>query len=180
MIPLARANPLPAALLVAACAAALFPFAAAMIGQARAQAARAAEEQTYTLGSLVIAAPWARATPAGASVGGAYLKITNRGTTPDRLIGGSLPTAAAVEVHEVTLAGGVAKMRRLADGLEIKAGETVELKPGGYHIMFVGLKAPLRQGESITGTLQFAKAGTIEVAYRIAPIGAMPSGHMHH
>jgi copper(I)-binding protein len=177
MVALARAQPLPAAVFFAACAAALLAFAAAMIGQARAQAE---EGRTYTLGALVITAPWARATPAGASVGGAYLKITNRGTTPDRLIGGSLPTAAALEVHEVTLTGGVAKMRRLADGLEIKPGETVELKPGGYHIMFVGLKEPLRQGESITGTLQFAKAGSVEVAYRIAPIGAPASEHMHH
>lgn len=177
MAPLRRAKPFPTALLLAACAAvALLPPGSASIGQALAQAAA---EPSYTVGSLVIEAPWARATPAGASVGGAYLKITNRGTTPDRLIGGSLPTAAAVEVHEVTFAQGVARMRRLANGLEIKPGESVELKPGAYHIMFVGLKEPLKQGKSITGTLQFAKAGTVEVAFKIAPIGAMSSDHMH-
>jgi copper(I)-binding protein len=135
---------------------------------------------TYKLGSLVIEAPWARATPGGAQVGGGYLKITNTGQEPDRLIGGSLPSASAVEVHEMSMADGVMKMRRLSDGLEIKPGQTVELKPGGYHLMFMGLREPLKQGQSIKGTLMFAKAGSIDVEYRVAPIGAQSGGDQKH
>jgi copper(I)-binding protein len=129
-------------------------------------------DKTYKLGALVIEAPWTRATPGGAKVGGAYLKITNTGTEPDRLIGGTLPVAAEVEVHEMSMTDGVMKMRKLDKGLEIKPGETVELKPGGFHIMFTGLKSGLKQGEPIKGTLQFEKSGSVEVEYRVAPIGA--------
>jgi copper(I)-binding protein len=64
------------------------------------------------------------------------------------------------------------KMRKLEAGLEIKPGQTVELKPGGYHLMFTGLSQALQQGQSVKGTLQFEKAGSIEVEYRVEPIGA--------
>ena len=139
--------------------------------------------QTFKVGTLVIEAPWARATPGGAQVGGGYMKITNTGKEADRLVGGSLPIAGEVEVHEMTMAGDVMKMRRLPDGLEIKPGATVELKPGGNHLMFTGLRGALKAGQAIKGTLVFQKAGTVEVEYRVAPIGA-PSrgggGHSHH
>jgi hypothetical protein len=135
---------------------------------------------TYKVGSLVIEAPWARATPAGAKVAGGYLKITNKGQQPDRLVGGSLPVAAAVEVHEMKMAEGVMKMRRLEKGLEIKPGQTVELKPGSYHLMFMGLREGLKDKQTIKGTLVFEKAGSVEVEYRVAPIGAKSGGHMGH
>lgn len=132
----------------------------------------AAADKTFKVGQLVIEAPWARATPGGAQVGGAYLKITNTGAETDRLIGGSLPIAAAVEVHEMSMTDGVMRMRKLDKGLEIKPGQTVELKPGGYHLMFTGLREGLKQGQPVKGTLQFEKAGSVEVEYRVAPIGA--------
>jgi copper(I)-binding protein len=77
------------------------------------------------------------------------------------------------------------KMRPLSNGLEIKPGETVELKPGGYHLMFVGLKAPFEKGKRVKGTLRFEKAGTVDVEYAVTAIGATPSGghdmnHMNH
>jgi copper(I)-binding protein len=137
-----------------------------------ASAVETAADKTYKVGSLVIEAPWTRATPGGAQVGGAYLKITNAGAGADRLIGGSLPIATAVEVHEMSMTDGVMKMRKLEKGLEIKPGQTVELKPGGYHIMFLGLREGLKQGQPVKGTLVFEKAGTVEVEYRVAPIGA--------
>jgi copper(I)-binding protein len=133
-------------------------------------------DKTFKVGALVIEAPWARATPGGAQVGGAYLKITNTGAEPDRLIGGSLPIAAAVEVHQMSMADGVMKMRKLEKGLEIKPGQTVELKPGGYHLMFTGLREGLKPGQPVKGTLQFEKAGSIEVEYRVEPIGAQSTG----
>jgi copper(I)-binding protein len=141
--------------------------------------------QSYKLGQLVIEAPWARATPAGAQVGGGYLKITNTGKEADRLIGGTLPVATSVEVHQMSMSDGVMKMRKMEQGLEIKPGQTVELRPGNYHLMFLGLREGLKQGQTIKGTLQFEKAGSIEVEFHVAPIGAKGAGtggqtsHMH-
>lgn len=139
---------------------------------AAATLAQTAADTVYKLGPLVIEAPWTRATPGGAQVGGAYLKITNTGAEADRLVGGSLPIATAVEVHEMSMTDGVMKMRKLERGLEIKPGQTVELKPGGYHLMFTGLRQALQQGRPVKGTLQFEKAGSVEVEYRVEPIGA--------
>jgi periplasmic copper chaperone A len=128
--------------------------------------------ETFKAGAIQIEQPWARATPKGATIGAGYMKITNTGTEPDRLVGGSVPFAQRVEVHSMTMEQGVMKMREIKDGLEIKPGETVELKPSGYHMMFVGLKEPLKQGEDVTVTLKFAKAGTVEVKYSVEAVGA--------
>src|SRR5687768_13006353 len=78
---------------------------------------------------LQVTGAWARATPKGAQVGGGYLKITNKGSAPDRLISGSSPVAGKFELHEMSMSGGIAKMRELTNGIEIKPGETIELKP---------------------------------------------------
>ena len=142
--------------------------------------AKVASTQTYKVGALVIEAPWARATPHGARVGGAYMKITNTGLDADRLIGGTVPLAQDVEVHEMTMTDNIMKMRRLDKGLEIKPGETVELKPGSYHVMLVGLRQALVQGDVVKGTLVFEKAGTVQIEYRVAPLGAKAGGHTHH
>ncbi len=140
-----------------------------------------AKPASARLGALVIEAPWTRATPAGAKVGGGYMTITNTGTMPDRLIGGTFPLAGRFEVHEMAVTNGVMTMRELARGLEIAPGQTVELKPGGLHLMFLDLTAQLRQGQPIRGTLVFEKAGTVEIEYQVAPIGARaPAGaHAH-
>jgi periplasmic copper chaperone A len=140
--------------------------------------AAAAQTGSYRVGDLTIEAPWARATPAGAKVGGAYLKIINNGTQPDRLMGGSLTGASDVEVHEMSMSNGVMKMRHLKDGLEIKPGQTIELKPGSYHLMLMGLREGLKQGGNIKGSLIFQRAGTVDIEYAIAPIGAASGGHM--
>jgi len=132
---------------------------------------------SYKVGSLTITAPWARATPEGAPVAGGYLTITNNGSEPDRLVGGSLAAAARFEVHEMAIQNGVMRMRPVAGGLEIKPGETVELKPGGYHVMFMGLRQRLKAGETVTGTLEFARAGKVEISYAIRPMGGGHSGH---
>ena len=115
--------------------------------------------QTFKVGTLVIEAPWARATPGGAQVGGGYMKITNTGKDADRLIGGSLPIAGEVEVHEMAMTGNVMKMRRLADGLEIKPGESVELKPGGNHLMFMGLRERLESRAGDQGHARVPEGG---------------------
>lgn len=144
---------------------------------AAAKPAPAAGAPAVKAGALVIEAPWARATPGGAKIGGGYLKITNTGAEPDRLIGGSFPVAARFEVHEMARDGDVMRMRALPQGLEIKPGETVELKPGGLHIMFVELREPLKEGQTVRGTLNFEKAGQVPVAFSVRSIGATAPSH---
>ncbi|MDP2410650.1 MAG: copper chaperone PCu(A)C [Pseudolabrys sp.] len=134
----------------------------------------------YSIGGLKIDHPWARATPKGASVGGGYLKIANTGETSDRLVSGTSDVSQRFEIHEMSMDGGVMKMRALPKGLEIKPGHTLELKPGGYHVMFVGLNRPLEQGQRIKATLEFEKAGKVEVEFAVEAIGSQPSGHGAH
>jgi copper(I)-binding protein len=132
-----------------------------------------------TAGSLKISAPWARATPKGASVGGGYLSITNTGNEPDRLIGGSAAVSKRFEVHSMTMENGVMKMRPVSDGLEIKPGQTIDLKPGGYHVMFIDLNEPLKKGDRLKVTLEFARAGKVDVDFTVEGIGGMPMKHGH-
>jgi copper(I)-binding protein len=152
----------------------------ALLAAMLAFAATAASAHEYKAGLLQIQHPWSRATPKGATVAGGYMKIINTGTTPDRLIGGSTLAAPKFEIHEMSMDGGVMKMRMLPKGIEIKPGQTVELKPGGYHLMFVGITAPLQQGKPVKGTLEFEKAGKIEIEYTVEAIGGTPKGHGGH
>jgi copper(I)-binding protein len=152
-----------------------------LLATAFALAVSSASAHDYKAGSLEIKHPWARATPKGSEVAGGYLTIVNTGTTPDRLVGGSNAVARKFEIHEMSMDGNVMKMRPLVNGIEIKPGETVELKPGSYHLMFVGLKEPFEKGKPVKGTLQFEKAGTVEVEYTVEAVGASPSaGHGAH
>lgn len=139
-------------------------------------AAQAQDNPDYKLGSLQISQPWSRATPKGSSVGGAYLKITNNGTAPDRLVGGSSPIAGRFEIYEMSMDNGVMKMRPLKEGLEIKPGESVEFKPGSYHIMLLDLKQPIQKGKSVKGTLMFEKAGSVDVEYKVVGVGETLGG----
>jgi copper(I)-binding protein len=127
---------------------------------------------SYEAGSLRIGHPWARATPGGAKVGAGYLEITNTGTEPDRLVGGSFERAGRFEVHEMKVTDGTMTMRQLEGGLTIAPGETVKLAPGGVHIMFQDLKQGLKEKEKVKGTLVFEKAGTVEVDFAVAGIGS--------
>jgi copper(I)-binding protein len=140
-----------------------------------------AQAEDATVGALKISAPWARATPKGASIGGGYMTITNTGAAPDRLVGGSTDISKGLEIHEMSMDNGVMKMRLLPKGLEIKPGQSVTFKPGSYHIMFMGLKHQLVQGQHFKATLQFEKAGKIDVDFAIAGVGAQKpnssSGH---
>jgi periplasmic copper chaperone A len=132
----------------------------------------------YKAGSLDISNPWSRATPKGSSVAAGYMTIKNTGSTPDRLVEGSSDVASKFEVHEMKMENGVAKMRPVKGGLEIKPGETVELKPGSYHIMFVGLKKPLSAGDHVKATLVFEKAGSVSIDYDVRAMGSGSGGSM--
>ena len=135
----------------------------------------------YKIGALQIGQPWTRATPPTAPAGGGFLTVTNTGTTPDRLVSAKSPAAGSVQVHEMKMDGNVMRMREVDGGLAIAPGATVTLAPGGLHIMLMGLKAPLRQGEKVPLTLVFEKAGSIDVELDVMALGASPpSGHGSH
>jgi copper(I)-binding protein len=135
--------------------------------------------EEYSVGTIQIGNPWTRATPKGSTVAGAYMTIINKGSVPDRLLGGASAVADRFEVHSMVMDGGVAKMRPVDGGLEIKPGETVELKPGGLHVMLTGLKQPLDKGQKVKATLEFAKAGKVEVEYTVEALGAAAPAAMH-
>ena len=128
--------------------------------------------QSYKIGALQIDQPWARATAPSAPAGGGFLKITNSGTTPDRLVSANSPAADLVQVHEMKMDGNVMRMREVEKGLEIPPGGSVMLAPGGYHLMMMGLKGPLKQGTKVPVTLVFEKAGKIEIELSVAGLGA--------
>ncbi|HJE22800.1 MAG TPA: copper chaperone PCu(A)C [Methylorubrum populi] len=136
-----------------------------------------ADAHDYTAGPLKIGHPWSRATPGGAKVAGGYLTVTNTGTEPDRLTGGSLEAAGRGELHTMSMEGNVMKMAPLPNGLDIAPGKTVTLAPSGNHLMFLELKTPLKQGERVKGTLTFERAGTVPVEFAVESLAAKaPAG----
>lgn len=141
--------------------------------------AAAALAHDYTVGSLAVDHPWARATPHGAKVAGGFLTVVNNGTVDDRLVSVASAIAEHAEIHEMSMKDNVMTMRPLADGLAVPAGGEVALKPGGYHLMFVGLKRMLRQGESFAATLTFEKAGAVEVSFQVEAM-THGGGHGHN
>ena len=149
----------------------LLPIAGMIIAYCIAANAMATE---YKAGLITINAPWSRATPKSALMGIGYLAIRNNGTTPDRIIGGSVDVADRFELHVTIIENGIARMRELSE-IEIKSGETIEFKPGGSHAMFVDLRHPLSKGEHIKGTLIFEHAGTVQIEYSVEGIGEQSS-----
>ena len=135
----------------------------------------------YTVGDIQIVGPWARATPRGANVAAGYFKITNKGTVSDRLIGGSAKVASRFEVHSMVIEDGVAKMRPVEGGLEIKPRETVELMPGSLHVMLFGVTKGIQAGQRVSGTLVFERAGKVEIEFAVVPMGQSgPGQHSGH
>jgi copper(I)-binding protein len=117
---------------------------------------------------------WARPTVPGQQGGGGFLTITSR--AGDRLVGGSTPVAQRFELHTMAMKGDVMEMRQL-DAIELPAGKTVEFKPGGLHVMFIGLAQPLALGSKVPVTLKFEKAGDVKVDFEVAsrPLRPAPS-----
>lgn len=140
----------------------------------------AADAAATSVAALKIENAFARPTPAGATVAAGYMTIINSGSTPDRLVSATSDISAKTQIHEMKMENGVMEMRELAGGLPIPAGATVALKPGGYHIMFVDLKHPVKPGEVIHVTLSFEKAGNVDVAFKAAarPGAMSPGGDM--
>lgn len=122
--------------------------------------------------AIVMDQAWARATPPGAPVAGGFVTIRNTAKRADRLLSATSPDARLVEIHEMNMDNGVMRMRRIDDGLTIAPNATLELKPGGYHLMFIGPKHPFVQGETITATLRFEQAGTREMRFEVRAMGS--------
>ncbi len=128
---------------------------------------------------ISIEKPWTRATVPGAAIGGGFATIRNNAKTADRLIGATSPVSASVELHEMAMVKDVMKMREVK-GMDVPAGGVLELKPGGYHMMLVNLKAPLKQGDKVPVTLRFEKAGEIKLELAVESLGASAAGVRGH
>jgi len=136
-----------------------------------------AHAHEFKLGAITIGHPYARATAAGQPIGGGFLKFTNAGQA-DKLLSVSADVSKTVELHEMKMEGDVMKMRQV-DGIELAAGKTVEFKPGGYHVMFVDLKAPLKAGDKFPAKLKFEKAGEVDVVFNVEGLGSGAAEHKH-
>ena len=141
--------------------------------------AMAAHAHDFKLGAIRIGHPYARATVAGQTTGVGFLKLDNAGAD-DTLLAATAAVASRVELHSMRMDGDVMQMRQV-DAIALPAGKTVELKPGGWHLMFIGLKAPLKAGDKFPMKLKFERAGEVEVTVNIDALApaAAASGHAH-
>ena len=145
-----------------------------LVGAALIATAMVPRANEFKLGAIAIGHPYARATVAGQPAGGGYLKLENKGDA-DRLLSASAGVAGSVELHTMSMDGDVMRMRQV-DSIALPAGKTVDLKPGGLHIMFMGLKAPLKAGDSFPMKLKFEKAGEVTVNVKVEAPGKEAMG----
>ena len=137
-----------------------------------------AHDGVVHLGPINISAPFTRATLPNAPVGGGFLTIENTGSEPDTLVSVTSTVAKDAQIHEMAMQGEVMRMRKLDTGIAIPAGKTIELSPGGLHLMFLKVKEPFKQGGRVPATLTFQKAGKLEIVLPIEAAG--PGGHQHN
>jgi len=128
--------------------------------------------QSGPMPSIIVEHAWARATPGNSKTGAVYLTIVDHGASPDRLVGVASAVAGRAELHTMRNDNGVMKMHAI-DALAVAPGAPTELKPGGYHIMLMDLKQPLKEGDHFPLTLRFEKAGSIQVTVQVEKVGAM-------
>ncbi|MDC7805458.1 copper chaperone PCu(A)C [Luteimonas sp BLCC-B24] len=141
----------------------------------------AAASSTGAAQGVQVSDAWIRETPPNAAVAGGYLTL--RSDAGDRLVAVETSASASVEIHEMSHAGGVMRMRELADGVELPAGTDVSLRPGGNHLMFIGPVEPVRAGQTIEATLRFQNAPEQTVQFEVRPLaGDAPAagGHSGH
>lgn len=136
-----------------------------------------AHAQTSTANTIVVEQPWARATPGGAKTGAAYMTLKNNGASADRLLSATTSVAEKVQFHKMTSEGGVSRMQEMPN-VNLEPGAQVVFQPGGMHMMLVELKQPLKEGQTLSITLQFEKGESIAATVPIEKVGAMGPGHM--
>lgn len=143
------------------------------------------DRPTFAKNGIVVARPWARATPTGAKVGAVYFTLENLGSKPDRLLSVSGNVAEKIEIHEMAMSNAVMIMRQIENGLAIESGKTIEFAPNGHHLMLKSLSRPLKSGETFPLSLEFEHAGTIDITVEVVGVGGtLPSTrsgkHDHH
>jgi len=126
-------------------------------------------------GDLAISAPWIRASVPGQTNGAGYMVIAHHGKQDDRLLAVQSDAAERIELHTVVTENGMARMRQV-DGVPLAAGKKTALAPGGYHIMFMKLKAPFQAGQTVAATLQFERAGAVAIRFTVQPATYRPEG----
>ena len=135
--------------------------------------------QEIRSGSITVADPWARASAGLARTGAAYMSVSNTGSAADRLVGASSPAADKVELHEHVQEGDVMRMRPVPS-IELQPGASVTMQPGGLHVMLLGLKEPLREGQRVPATLVFQNAGPVALEFAVRGLSAPTPAHGHH
>jgi periplasmic copper chaperone A len=150
----------------------------ALASAAFALAATVANAQEFSAGDLRLSRPFSLATPPGASVAVGFMSIENKGATADKLLSATADVSAAVELHTMSMEGGTMRMRQVPS-IEIPARGKVELKSGGLHIMFIGLKQGLKDGGKFPVTLKFERAGELKVEMVIEKMGGGHHDHKH-
>lgn len=136
----------------------------------------------YTVQGLTIDHPWARPTPGSSKVAAVYLELINNSDEADQLVSVTSDQSTKAEIHETTVVEGIAKMRRIAAGVQVPAKKTVSFKPAGLHVMLLGLSRPLKVGDRIPLTLTFKNRGAVQVKVNIetSPEADAPEHHHHH
>ena len=132
------------------------------------------QSQEAKVADLVISQPWSRAAPRGAELASSYLTIENKGTTPDRLIGGSTEIAEKLQIQQSGMVGGGLTLTPVEGGLTISPGDKVVLAPHGYHLTLSNLKSRMKKGTKVPMTLEFEKAGRVTVSFDV--LGAASTG----
>ena len=141
-------------------------------------AAIAAAASLPAWSQVSIERPWIRATTPGAKVAGGYMTVRNASAQPDRLTGATSPGAARVETHVHIKDGDILRMREVK-AYDIPARGSLELKPGGAHLMLVDLKQPLKAGDKVPVTLKFERSGELKVDFVVEPLGGPAPDHKH-
>ncbi len=141
-----------------------------------------ATAKDYKAGDVMVKQPWARATLGQVKNGASFLTLHNMGAEDDKLVAAAGTAAKRIELHSHTMVDGVMKMREVEGGIPVAAGSMVELKPGGFHIMMMGITAPLKEGEMFPLTLTFEKAGSVDIMVHIEKGGALKKtgDHSNH
>jgi copper(I)-binding protein len=129
-------------------------------------------------GQVEVEKPWLRATAPGVKIAAGYLTVRNKSASPERLFGGATSAAARVETHVHIKDGEIMRMREV-NGYDIPPRGSLELKPGGAHLMLVDLKQPLIEGDTVPVTLKFERAGEVKIDFHVGRLAAPPSHHKH-
>lgn len=129
----------------------------------------AAMADDYNFGSMALDDLWVRASVPGQVNGAGYLEIENKGEAADKLIAVESTASKRIELHTIINENGVAKMREVEGGIPVPAKGKTNLKPGGYHVMFIQLNGPFKVGEKVDAVMKFEKAGAVNVQFKVKP-----------